>query len=171
VLSLREEPIDIFTTLALYLGSVLEAKPEDDLYERRGHGVGLRFRCKMCGREFGTEMGVKAHIRGKHHGDVLKSTFKQALSNMGRSPEHSRAFRTLIDNMDVKKFEEWDLDITKPEEIARMFNEVFFHGDWKKHIEWIKKYGSEEQQREDIPLLEKLMREDMEKSKIKPDKT
>jgi hypothetical protein len=73
--------------------------------------------------------------------------------------------------MDVKKFEEWDLDITKPEEIARMFNEVFFHGDWEKHIEWIKTYGSEEQKREDIPLLEKLMREDMEKSKIKPDKT
>jgi hypothetical protein len=168
VLSLRDEPIDILTTLALYLESVLEAKPEGVLYERSGY---VGFRCKMCGREFGTEMGVKAHIRGKHHGDVLKSTFKQALSNMGRSPEHTRAFRTLIDNMDVKKFEEWDLDITKPEEIARMFNEVFFHGDWEKHIEWIKTYGSEEQKREDIPLLEKLMREDMEKSKIKPDKT
>jgi len=126
--------MDILTALALYIGSVLEAKPEGNLYERRGHGVGLRFRCKMCGREFGTEMGVEAHIRGKHHGDVLKSTFKQALSNMGKSPEHTRAFRTLIDNMDVKKLEEWDLDITKPEEIARMFNEVFFHGDWKKHI-------------------------------------
>jgi hypothetical protein len=62
------------------------------------------------------------------------------------------------------------LDITKPEDIARMFNEVFFHGDWEKHIEWIKKYGSEEQRREDIPLLEKLMREDM-KSLRKPDKT
>jgi hypothetical protein len=131
VLSLRDEPIDILTTLALYLESVLEAKPEGVLYERSGY---VGFRCKMCGREFGTEMGVKAHIRGKHHGDVLKSTFKQALSNMGRSPEHTRAFRTLIDNMDVKKLEELDLDVTKAEEIARMFNEVFFHGDWKKHI-------------------------------------
>jgi len=33
---LRDEPIDILTALALYLESVLEAKPEDDLYERRG---------------------------------------------------------------------------------------------------------------------------------------
>jgi predicted transcriptional regulator len=165
VLSLRNDLIDILTTLALLMEGIVEIKPEDVFYERMEHGGGLKFRCKMCGREFRTEKSVENHIKGEHHEDVVKLTFKKALSKMGKSPEYTRAFNILIDNMDVKKLEELDVDLTKAEEIARLFNEVFFHGDWEKYIEWIKMYGSEKQQREDIPLLEKLMKEDMKKSR------
>ncbi len=54
------------------------------------------------------------------------------------------------------------------EGMARMFNDLIFDGDWKKHIEWIEKYGGDEQKREDIPLLKELM-EKGEPGAKKPD--
>lgn len=43
------------------------------------------------------------------------------------------------------------------EGLTRMFNDLVFDGDWKKHIEWIEKHGSDEEKTEDIPLIKKWM--------------
>ncbi len=102
---------------------------------------------------------MERHIRRKHGDEVMKATFKEALKGLRKTPKDIEGLSILIDGMDVKKLEELDVDLETAEGMARMFNEVFFRGDWRKHVEWIKRYGSREQRREDIPLIERLMRE------------
>lgn len=69
-------------------------------------------------------------------------------------------FEGFIKNMDLEKLEKFEGGISKPEELARMINESVFNGDWEKQIEWIEKYGSQEQ-KEDIPLIKRLMKENI----------
>jgi len=145
------------------LKKILNIKIKKLLFEKKSGNI-LKFQCKICGREFENEKSIEKHIQSKHSDEVVKIVLKEAIK--GGSTKSIEGFNALIDNMDVKKIKELDVDIETAEGIARMFNEVFFHGDWKKHIEWIKKYGSEEQKREDIPLIEKIMKEDMKKKQI-----
>lgn len=43
------------------------------------------------------------------------------------------------------------------EGMERMFNDLIFDGDWKKHLEWTETHGSDEEKTEDIPLIKKWM--------------
>lgn len=130
-----------------------EIKAETLLYKK----VGSKFHCKICDYEFESKRKVEKHIIREHHDEVIKIILKEVLRRGERTSKEIKGFNILIDNMDVKKFKEIDVDLGTTEGIIRMINEVFFHGDWKKQIEWIKKYGSEEQKREDIPLIEELI--------------
>jgi hypothetical protein len=60
-------------------------------------------------------------------------------------------------DIDLERLKSFNGELTKPEDMARFLNEVFFRGDWSKHIEFIKKHGSERQKKEDIPLIRQLM--------------
>jgi len=94
----------------------------------------------------------------------MRAVLKKTLSGKRGTKREMMAWRALIENMDVERLKDLDVDITKADGLAKMFNEVFFHGDWKRHIEWTEKYGSKEQKREDIPLL-KNMRKEMRKQR------
>ncbi len=48
------------------------------------------------------------------------------------------------------------VNMDSAEILAVFINKKFFEGSWDKHIEWTKKYGSQIQRKEDIPLLEEL---------------
>jgi hypothetical protein len=124
----------------------------------RGGSI-LKFRCKICGCEFENEGSIEKHVQSKHSDEVVKIVLKEALKR--ESTKSIEGLNVLIDNMDVKKFKELDVDVGTAEGIARLINEVFFHGDWKKYIEWIRKYGSKKQRREDIPFIEEIMKKDM----------
>jgi hypothetical protein len=70
-------------------------------------------------------------VQSKHSDEVVKIVLKEALKR--ESTKSIEGLNVLIDNMDVKKFKELDVDVGTAEGIARLINEVFFHGDWKKY--------------------------------------
>lgn len=78
-------------------------------------------------------------------------------------------------DMDPKQLEE-KLAAMDPAEypltaegIARFSNDLLFDGDWKKHLEWTETHGSDEQKREDIPLMKELMEKGEDGGAKKPD--
>ncbi|MFH0837012.1 MAG: SEC-C metal-binding domain-containing protein [Candidatus Aenigmatarchaeota archaeon] len=73
--------------------------------------------------------------------------------------------KKLIDSMksqgidvDREKLKNYPAFMPTVENIAKMFNDVWFNGDWQRHIEWTETYGTEEQKKKDIPLIKKLMK-------------
>ncbi|MDI6737702.1 MAG: hypothetical protein QME12_04270 [Nanoarchaeota archaeon] len=87
---------------------------------------------------------------------VLKKEFEELLEESGLKKE----FLDFLKDIDMERAEKANKRLEgkpiTPESFSWLENESWFGGDWDRHIAWVKQNGSEEQKREDIPLLEKM---------------
>ena len=127
-------------------------------------------KCSFCGKEMDCpEEMIEAEVhvcpdcirKDKSEIGMFAAIMQESLDKIGliiTKIQHldEREIRKILDRIDSEKLMEFKDDFTTEEGLLRMINKAVFGGNWKKYVEWIEKYGTEEQKSKDIALIRKI---------------